>query len=252
MISLLDSWTAGQDKVVRVGAAEAVLATLRNAIEGGRIPVGARLDSEASLAQQFGVSRTMVREALKSCNALGLTVTRTGKGTFVIADKVAPDLKLGKYSARELLEARPHVEVPAAGLAAERRSQDDVEALREILHAMDEEEDLHQWVLLNSEFHALIARCSGNGVFASMLSDIDDAMANQSNTLNLLVDRRQQSSAEHAAIFAAIERGSAEEATLAMMRHLHGVEGTLETVLPARTVLPAGTVLPGRETPPTT
>src|SRR2546428_4222462 len=122
MINLLDSWTAGQDRVVRVGAAEAVLASLRNAIEGGRIPVGARLDSEASLSQQFGVSRTMVREALRSCNALGLTATYTGKGTFVIADKVATDLKLGKYSARELLEARPHIEVPAAGLAAERRS----------------------------------------------------------------------------------------------------------------------------------
>lgn len=240
MISLLDSWTAGQDRVVRVGAAEAVLASLRNAIEGGRIPVGARLDSEASLAQQFGVSRTMVREALRSCNALGLTATYTGKGTFVIADKVAQDLKLGKYSARELLEARPHIEVPAAGLAAERRSNDDVEALREILHAMADEDDLHQWVLLNSEFHAMIARCSGNGVFASMLSDIQDAMAKQSNTLNLVVDRRRESGVEHADIFAAIERGSAEEATLAMARHLRGVECTLDTVVP------------GRETPPIT
>lgn len=232
VINLLDSWTAGQ--VVRVGAAEAVLSSLRSAIEGGEIPVGSRLDSEASLAQQFGVSRTMVREALRSCNALGLTVTHTGKGTFVVADKVAQDLKLGKYSARELLEARPHIEVPAAGLAAERRSSDDVEALREILHAMAEEDDLHQWVQLNSEFHAMIARCSGNGVFASMLSDIEDAMAKQSNTLNLVVDRRKESGVEHAAIFAAIERGSAEEATLAMTKHLHGVEGTIDAIIPGR------------------
>ena len=75
MSNLLDSWTAGQDKVIRVGAAEAVFASLRNAIEGGKIPVGSRLDSEASLAQQYGVSRSMVREALRSCNALGLTAT---------------------------------------------------------------------------------------------------------------------------------------------------------------------------------
>jgi DNA-binding FadR family transcriptional regulator len=232
MISLLDSWTAGQTKVVRVGAAEAVLATLRAAIEDGSLPVGSRLDSEATLAQQFGVSRTMVREALKSSNALGLTVTRTGKGTFVIADKVGQDLKLGKYSARELLQARPHIEVPAAGLAAENRSQQDVESLREILRAMDEEEDLEQWVILNSEFHAIIARSSGNGVFASMLSDIDEAMANQSSTLNQVVDRRKESGLEHAAIFEAIEKGSAEEAGIAMMRHLHGVEGSLGAVLP--------------------
>lgn len=235
MISLLDSWTAGQTKVVRVGAAEAVLATLRAAIEDGSLPVGSRLDSEATLAQQFGVSRTMVREALKSSNALGLTVTRTGKGTFVIADKVGQDLKLGKYSARELLQARPHIEVPAASLAAEHRSQQDVESLREILLAMDKEDDLEQWVILNSEFHAIIARSSGNGVFASMLSDIDEAMANQSSTLNQVVDRRKESGLEHAAIFEAIENGSAEDAGIAMMRHLHGVEGSLGAVLPVST-----------------
>ena len=49
------------------------------------------------------VGRTMVLEALKSSNPMGLTVTRTGKGTFVIANKVAHDLKLGKYSGLELM-----------------------------------------------------------------------------------------------------------------------------------------------------
>lgn len=232
MVNLLDSWTAGQ-RVVRVGAADAVLATLRAAIEEGRIPIGSRLDSEAALAQQFGVSRTMVREALKSANALGLTVTRTGKGTFVIADRVAHDLKLGRYSARELMQARPHIEVPAASLAAGHRSQQDVETLRELLRAMEEEEELEQWVILNSEFHAVIARSSGNGVFASMLSDIDEALANQSSTLNQVVDRRKESDHEHAAIFEAIEKRSVEDAGLVMMRHLHGVGETLCAVLPA-------------------
>jgi GntR family transcriptional repressor for pyruvate dehydrogenase complex len=212
-MNLLDSWTAAQDRVVRVGAAEAVFASLRSAIEGGKIPVGTRLDSEASLAKQYGVSRTMVREALRSCTALGLTATHTGKGTFVIADKVAQDLKLGKYSASALVEARPHVEVPAAGLAAQ-------------------EDDLQQWVLLNTEFHVTIARCSGNGVFESFLSDICDAMANQSNTLNLVADRRKESGEEHARIFAAIESGSAEEASQAMRMHLHGVECALGTIVP--------------------
>jgi DNA-binding FadR family transcriptional regulator len=228
-MDLLDSWTAAQDRVVRVGAAEAVFASLRSAIEGGKIPIGTRLDSEASLAKQYGVSRTMVREALRSCTALGLTATHTGKGTFVIADKVAQDLKLGKYSASALVEARPHVEVPAAGLAAQRRSTEDLEALREILREMAQEDDLQQWVLLNTEFHVTIARCSGNGVFESFLSDICDAMANQSNTLNLVADRRKESGEEHARIFAAIENGTAEEASRAMRMHLHGDECALGT-----------------------
>ncbi len=231
-MDLLDSWTARQERVVRIGAAEAVFASLRGAIEAGEIPVGTRLDSEATLARQFGVSRTMVREALRSCTALGLTATHTGKGTFVIADKVAQDLKLGKYSASALVEARPHVEVPAAGLAAERRTSEDLEALREILREMDEAESLQQWVQLNTEFHVTIARASGNGVFESFLSDICEAMANQSNTLNLVADRRKDSGAEHARIFDAIERGSAEDASQAMTSHLHGVECALGTVIP--------------------
>jgi GntR family transcriptional repressor for pyruvate dehydrogenase complex len=231
-MDLLDSWTARQDRFVRVGAAEAVFVSLRNAIEGGKIPVGTRLDSETSLAKQYGVSRTMVREALRSCTALGLTATHTGKGTFVIADKVAQDLKLGKYSARALVEARPHIEVPAAGLAAQRRSNEDVEALREILQEMSHAEDLQQWVLLNTEFHATIARCSGNGVFEQFLTDICDAMARQSNTLNLVADRRAESGEEHARIFDAIERGSVEGAREAMTLHLHGVECALSTVVP--------------------
>ena len=53
------------------------------------------------LAQQYGVSRSVVREALRSCASLGLTETRTGKGTFVVADRVGGDLALGQYSARD-------------------------------------------------------------------------------------------------------------------------------------------------------
>ncbi len=215
---------------MRVGAAEGVLAALRSAIETGKLPVGTRLDSEASLAQRFGVSRTMVREALRSLGSLGLTATQTGKGTFVIADQAVADLRLGKYSGRQLLEARPHIEIPAAGLAAQRRTPEDLEGLREILEAMEAEEELPQWVALNSEFHARIARASGNGVFSAMLADIDDAMARQSNTLNLVLDRRHDSGVEHAAIFAAIERGSSDEATLAMMLHLQGVEFALHSL----------------------
>ncbi|MFJ4285605.1 FadR/GntR family transcriptional regulator [Paenarthrobacter nicotinovorans] len=230
MNNLLDSWTAGQGPVVRVGAAEGVLAALREAIQNGQIPVGTKLESESMLAQRFGVSRTMVREALRSLASLGLTSTKTGKGTFVVSDQVINDLRLGKYSARQLLEARPHIEIPAAGLAAQRRTDEDLQGLREILDAMAVEDELQQWVALNSEFHARIARASGNGVFATMQADIEDAMAKQSQTLNQVIDRREESGVEHAAILAAIERGSADEATLAMMLHLQGVEHTLESV----------------------
>jgi GntR family transcriptional repressor for pyruvate dehydrogenase complex len=208
-----------------------VFNAIRQDIESGRLGVGSKLSSEATLSQQYGVSRSVIREALRSCTALGLTVTKTGKGTFVVANKVANDLTLGQYSARDLTEARPHIEVPAAGLAAERRSNEELETLRHIVAAMATETDPESWVALDSSFHAAIARASGNKVFASVVADIRDALAHQSETLNMVADRQHASDVEHQEILAAIEAGSAEKARAAMARHLQAVGIALDSIL---------------------
>jgi GntR family transcriptional regulator, transcriptional repressor for pyruvate dehydrogenase complex len=231
-VNLSDSRTAGQPApLARLSAAEAVFNAIRQDIESGVVPVGSKLSSEATLSQQYGVSRSVIREALRSCTALGLTVTKTGKGTFVVADKVANDLTLGQYSARDLTEARPHIEVPAAGLAAERRSDGELETLRHIVAAMATETDPESWVALDSSFHAAIARASGNKVFASVVADIREALAHQSETLNMVADRQHASDIEHQDILAAIEAGSPEAASKAMAHHLHAVGLALESIL---------------------
>lgn len=204
---------------------------IRQEIESGRLEVGSKLSSEATLSQQYAVSRSVIREALRSCTALGLTVTKTGKGTFVVANKVANDLTLGQYSARDLTEARPHIEVPAAGLAAERRSDEELETLRHIVAAMSTETDPESWVALDSSFHAAIARASRNKVFASVVADIRGALAHQSETLNMVADRQHASDVEHQDILAAIEAGSAEKARAAMARHLQAVGLALDSIL---------------------
>ncbi|WP_372494624.1 FadR/GntR family transcriptional regulator [Pseudarthrobacter humi] len=217
--------------LARLSAAEAVFNAIRADIESGTVAVGGKLSSEAMLAQQYGVSRSVIREALRSCTALGLTVTKTGKGTFVVANKVANDLTLGHYSARDLTEARPHIEVPAAGLAAQRRTDEELETLRHIVAAMTTETDPESWVALDSSFHAAIARASGNKVFASVVADIRGALAFQSETLNMVADRQNASDTEHQQILAAIEAGSAEAASLAMAEHLRAVGVALDSIL---------------------
>ena len=231
-MNLSDSRTAGQPApLTRLSAAEAVFAAIRGDIESGVVPVGGKLSSEATLAQQYGVSRSVIREALRSCTALGLTVTKTGKGTFVIAAKVANDLTLGQYSARDLTEARPHIEIPAAGLAAQRRTAEELETLRHLMDAMSTETDPESWVALDSSFHAAIARASGNKVFASVVADIRDALAHQSETLNMVADRQHASDIEHQQILTAIEAGSPDEASAAMANHLHAVGVALDSIL---------------------
>jgi len=229
-MSLSDNWTAGQHQVVRVSAAETIFRSLRSAIESGELAVGTKLSSETVLAQQYGVSRSVVREALRSTTALGLTSTQTGKGTFVVADRVAHDLVLGSFSARELSEARPHIEVPAAQLAAHRRTADDLDTLRGIVASMQEEDDPQVWGNLDGSFHAELARASGNGVFGQVVAAIREAMSIQSETLNLVAGRMRKSNAEHQAILKAIADGAGEKAAQAMRDHLSSVNETLATI----------------------
>lgn len=233
IMNLSDSWTAGQSQIVRVSAAEAVFQAIRSAIEGGQLTVGTKLSSETALAAQYGVSRSVVREALRSCTALGLTETQTGKGTFVIASRASSDLVLGQFSARSLMEARPHIEVPAAEFAATRRSTEQLEEMRGILTLMAEEDDPEIWVNLDAAFHGAIARASGNGVFESVVKDIRGAMVNQSETINLITGRTRQSDAEHLVILDAIQRSNTRDAGLAMATHLSAVDTALSQIMGA-------------------
>lgn len=227
-MNLSDSWTAGQQPIERTSASEAVFRSLRSAIESGDLAVGTKLSSEAALGAQFGVSRSVVREALRSCAALGLTRTETGRGTFVIAAEPRQDLVLGSFSSTDLLEARPHIEAPAARLAALRRTAEDLARLKTLMEAMHTEDDAGAWVELDATFHLAIAAASGNGVFIKVVGDIREAMARQSETLNLVAGRREPSNREHEKIVAAIEARDPHAAEHAMQEHLGAVRGAVD------------------------
>src|SRR5918997_1388415 len=129
-----------------------MLADLRASIESGALPIGTKLPSEAMLAERYGVPRSIVRTALRNAAQLGLTETRSGKGTFVITASFPVEPVFGRYSAADLREARPHIEVPAAGLAARRRTAEDLARMHELLDPLDTETDPVAWVQLDVEF----------------------------------------------------------------------------------------------------
>lgn len=214
-----------------MSAMEAVLAHLRSAIERGEHAVGEKLPSEAALSREFEVSRSVIREALRGLQALGMTESKTGKGTFVTATGPADNPTFGPYSARDLIEVRRHVEIPVAGYAALRRSQDDLDLLAHLLDRMDAETDNTAWVALDSLFHITIAQASGNPVFGKVIEEIRDALARQSAFLNQLGDRRRQSNIEHRAIVKAIESRVESAAVAAMSAHLEHVEATLNSIV---------------------
>ncbi len=224
-------WIYEANPVHRKSAAESVFEDLRSAIVSGRLTVGTRLPSETHLAGRYGVSRPIVREALRSLQTLGMTQTRTGSGTFVLTDSPRQELRYGGYSARDLMEARPFVEVPAAGWAALRRTDQQVARMMKLCGEMDQQEDLHKWVLLDCEFHSAIAEASGNSLFAKVIADARDSVSQQSELLNLMAHRRVASNIEHRKIAEAIEAGSEDGARQAMEAHLGKVKQAVTSIM---------------------
>lgn len=225
-------WTDRPVAGQRMSAVAYVLVDLRQGIQSGMIRVGERLPSETALAARYAVSRAVIREVLRSCESVGLTVTRPGKGTFVVAAHPA-EMVFDGYSAKHLMEARPGIEVPAATLAALRRTDTQLESLQHIVEEMEREHDEEVWTRLDSQFHLAIAEASGNPVFADVLASIAAALRNQSEMLNVQVNRRRASQIEHRSIVAAIARASALEAEDAMRFHLNEVQEALATLLTA-------------------
>jgi DNA-binding FadR family transcriptional regulator len=237
-VNLSDSQTASQGPR-RISAMEAVLGHLRAAIERGQYEVGDKLPSEAELCRTLEVSRPVLREALRALQTMGLTVSKTGKGTFVVASAVE-DPTFGDYAASDLLEVRRHVEIPVAGYAAVRRTPEDLDHLAHLLERMERETDTTSWVALDSLFHLAIAQAAQNPVFRRVIEEIRDALARQSAFLNELGGRREQSNREHRAIVEALVDGSEPDAVEAMAHHLDRVETTLtDIVRSARTDTPA-------------
>ena len=209
---------------------------LGDRIRDGRWQAGDKLPTEAAIMEEFQVSRTVVREAISKLQASGLVQTRHGIGTFVIGVGDAPGFKLGPEQFNTLrdviavLELRIGVETEAAALAAPRRSQDNLSALRLALDALtqavDERRDA---VSADFQFHLEIARATQNSHFADMMTTLGSAIIprarlTQAEPPEPLSDERLQYlrrvNGEHESIFDAISAGDADAARAAMRTHL--------------------------------
>src|SRR5882757_5672979 len=112
-------------------------------IRAGHLKSGEKLPTEQELISQFNVSRTVIREAMASLRSEGLVISRQGSGVFVGDHQANPTFRIVSDEVRSLtevqnvLQLRLAVEVEAAAIAAEKRSDDDLAVMREHLDAID-------------------------------------------------------------------------------------------------------------------
>lgn len=207
--------------------------SLAERIRDGRIAAGDKLPTEAQTMQEFGVSRTVVREAISHLQASGLVRTRHGIGTFAaaIGDLASFRISAEHYATLRdviaVLELRIGIETEAAALAAQRRSAGNVQALRSALDAFGAAIQAGgDAVGADFQFHLEVARATQNEHYAELMGTFGSKIiprARLTTEPELSVGRSEylaRVNAEHQSIFDAIVGNDSEGARAAMRMHL--------------------------------
>lgn len=190
-----------------------------------------KLPSEAALAERFGVSRPIVREALRGLSALGLIATSSGKQAVVA--RVDPGLvslffRWAVYSEgatlSHVLEVRRGLEVQVAQLAAAQRTSEDIAELDRVVSGMRaalERGDVSRHLELDLQFHMALARAARNPLLEYLLSSLREVAAATIQEAQQYADRVQTETDQdtHEAVFKAVRRGSVDVARRAMAKH---------------------------------
>jgi GntR family transcriptional repressor for pyruvate dehydrogenase complex len=195
-----------------------------------RLEVGDRLPSERELGEQFGVSRTVVREAVRALVAKGVIEVRSGSGLRVAAvnasavgESMSLYLRGGALDFENVHEVRSVLEVHLAGVAAERASDADIAVLHAVHERMQREiADIEAAALDDLEFHRTIARTTHNELYLVLMDSIGSALIDIRRE-NLGSGSAPATLVQHAAILDRIASRDPEGARRAMAEHLESV-----------------------------
>src|SRR5260221_3357869 len=202
-------------------------------ITWGRLAPGARLPTELEMMASFGVSRTVIREAVSALRSEGLVLTRQGVGAFVASDvkgrpfRIDPDGLKSLHEILRIMELRMSVEIFAAGLAAVRRSASQLQRIAAALGRIDVAIARGETAIAaDFDFHRAIAKATGNPYFQNFLDYLGHYIIPRQT---LRIERRDSGTqgaylrkvqGEHHTIHDAIAAGDAGAARAAMRTHL--------------------------------
>ena len=212
---------------------EEIILELKSLIDSGHLKPGSRLPGERELAHMLNVSRPSLREELKVLSLMGVIENRPGSGTFLASssdrwpiEPISILFLLKKSTLFEIFEARKILEGGVAALAAERHSDEDLQALEEALknmyHNLHRPEIYARWEL---KFHHVIIEAAGNLVIAELMDKLYKLFKDTKSRVYQqygLGDRsyRSRDCQNHELIFNAIKARDGNLATETMIDHL--------------------------------
>jgi GntR family transcriptional regulator, transcriptional repressor for pyruvate dehydrogenase complex len=232
---------AGSDRtVVRNRLSDSVARKLESLIVAGEYAVGVKLPNEKDLAQQFGVGRSSMREAVRTLEAAGFLRSSHGVGVFVVTDRprtIGPvdQSLMGGFTMSDLFETRMAIESKAAELASRRLTDHHRELLRSIVAAA-EAPDISErdFVTLDARLHRQVAEASGNPLLLHMWESIAPQFEEYSLRVIGIPGRLHRAHADHCGIVDAIADRDPEKAARLAHDHVAAVQAELQKVAGSR------------------
>lgn len=220
---------------------EQVVQQIQEGIRCGSLKPGQKLPTERELGESFGVSRGVVREAIKMLDAMGLVESRQGSGIYVRSDprpsvsraftlSVSPEEK----SLARLFEFRQSLESVAARYAAERRTDAEAEEIIEAAIASASAADAGdktKFGLADNRFHAAIHAATDNPYLSVALGAIREMQGDVVRLFSELTGSMTVASEHHLRVADAIKRQDTDTAAVAMDEHIAYTSETVGTVL---------------------
>jgi GntR family transcriptional regulator, transcriptional repressor for pyruvate dehydrogenase complex len=212
----------------RTSQTDEVTKYIHSLIVSGQLKPKEKLPSERELSQTLSVSRSSVREALQKLTMIRLIDIKAGRGSFVrsilpedVLDVNVLSRLIQDDSLKELAEARCILEVQIASLAAERRTEDNLHALkRALIGPKVEELSAEELIKADLDFHLIIAKATNNSVLLKLFMTIFPLLGESRAKVQDIFDARQRIMKSHLAIYEAIEQQDGNKARDSMFKHL--------------------------------
>jgi GntR family transcriptional repressor for pyruvate dehydrogenase complex len=210
---------------------EQIVQQVEESIQHATLKLGDQLPPERELAQQFGVSRTAVREAVKALREKGLVEAYPGRGTFITGTSYSMRqsldrmMKMGQAEGSAFLaEVREILEPEIAALAAKRADKEDLAAMHEEIAKMDSaKKDPDAFIEADLDFHLALAEAAANPIILSLIDSIVGLLRQQRMRIFHVEGGPERGQYHHKRIMEAVEKGDPLGAREAMKAHLRQV-----------------------------
>ena len=210
-------------------ATDQAIAKIKDLISSGEFTAGSRLPTERELTQQFGVSRSSLREAVRALTLVGVLEPRVGDGTYVTT--LEPDLLLTGVafvsdlvhgpSLLELHQVRRILEPEATRLATSRLTDEDIVRLDACLQQMEAADGAQDYIEADMAFHRVILGACGNATLASLIENLSSGTLRARMWQSLVSRQAVEATTEsHRRIRKALVARDAEQAAAADVMHL--------------------------------